>query len=54
MVKAVKGEPFNGYFERRTASKVRRIDQSNVHEFKADVPRFIASSIAKHSARRQP
>jgi hypothetical protein len=48
MVKALKGEAINGYFEHEIAGKLRRFDQTNIQEFLARIPRALASTIARH------
>jgi predicted amidophosphoribosyltransferase len=48
MVKALKGEPLNGYFDYEIAGKVRRFDQSNVQAFVERIPRALARMIARH------
>ena len=48
MVKAIKGDPINGYFSSPVGGKWRRYDQSNVHEFVDRVPRALATNILRH------
>ena len=48
MVKALKGDPINGYFEHTIAGKVRRFDQNNIQQFLDRIPRVMAKSIARH------
>lgn len=47
MVKALKGQPFNGYFEYEIAGKLRRFDNSNVQEFVDRIPRALARMIGR-------
>jgi hypothetical protein len=47
MVKALKGEPINGWFEHEVAGKLRRYDQSNVQAFLDRIPRALARQIAR-------
>lgn len=48
MVKALKGDLINGYFDYKVAGVMRRFDQSNVTEFVARIPRALARMIARH------
>jgi hypothetical protein len=48
MVKALKGDPINGYFEIPIGGKTRHFDQSNVAEFVERIPRALARMIARH------
>jgi hypothetical protein len=48
MVKALKGESINGYFEQEVAGRLRRFDQNNIQEFLARIPRALARMIARH------
>lgn len=48
MVKAVKGDPINGYFHSQVGGKWRKYDQSNVHEFVDRIPRALASNILRY------
>jgi hypothetical protein len=48
MVKALKGDPINGYFVQKIAGINRTFDQSNIHEFLERVPRALARAIAPH------
>jgi hypothetical protein len=48
MVKAIKGDPINGYFYSVVRGKRRNYDQSSAHEFVARVPRALAVNIRRH------
>ena len=48
MVKALKGDPINGYFEHKIAGKVRRFDQTNIKDFLDRIPPAMAKLIARH------
>jgi hypothetical protein len=48
MVKALKGDPINGYFEHKIAGKVRRFDKTNIKDFLDRVPPAMAKLIARH------
>lgn len=48
MVKALKGDQINGYFEHKIAGKTRRFDQTNIQEFLDRIPRAVAKLIARH------
>lgn len=48
MVKAVKGEPINGYFSSRVGGVWRKYDQKNVSEFTNRVSRALATNILRH------
>jgi hypothetical protein len=48
MVKALKGDQINGYFEHKIAGKVRRFDQANIKEFLDRVPPALAKLMARH------
>jgi hypothetical protein len=48
MVKALKGDSINGYFDFKIGGKTRRFDQSNVEEFVERIPRALARMIARH------
>lgn len=48
MVKALKGDVINGYFEIPIAGKVTRFDQNNVHNFVARIPPALAKHIMRH------
>lgn len=48
MVKALKGDAINGYFDFKIGDKMRRFDQSNVAEFVERIPRALARMIARH------
>jgi hypothetical protein len=48
MVKALKGEPINGYFDYKVGGRVRRFDQANIGEFLDRVPRAMAKLIKRH------
>ncbi|MGY3103432.1 phosphoribosylpyrophosphate synthetase [Bradyrhizobium sp. LM3.4] len=48
MVKALKGDSIEGYFDFKIGEKVRRFDQSNVSEFVERIPRALARMIARH------
>jgi predicted amidophosphoribosyltransferase len=48
MVKALKGDPINGYFEYKVAGKLRRFEQSNIHEFVDRIPPALAKMILLH------
>ena len=48
MVKALKGDEINGWFDYKVAGKYRRFDQSNVHEFVDRIPIALARMIARH------
>ena len=48
MVKALKGDPINRYFDYKVAGKLRRFDQSNVHEFVDRIPPALAKMILLH------
>jgi hypothetical protein len=48
MVKALKGDQINGYFEYKIAGKVRRFDQANIKEFLDRVPPALAKLMARH------
>lgn len=48
MVKALKGDQINGYFDYKVGGKMRRFDQSNVSEFVERIPRALARLIARH------
>lgn len=47
MVKALKGDPINGYFDFKIGDKLRRFDQSNVAEFVKRIPVALAKMIAR-------
>lgn len=51
MVKAIKGDPINGYFSSRVGGKWRKYDQKNVSEFVNRVPRALAINILRHHDR---
>jgi hypothetical protein len=48
MVKALKGDLINGYFEHTIAGRVRRFDQANIQEFLDRIPLAMAKLIARH------
>jgi hypothetical protein len=48
MVKALKGDPINGYFDHTIAGKVRRFDRTNIQEFLDRIPHVMAKTIARH------
>ena len=48
MVKALKGDPINGYFDIKVAGKHRRFDQSNITEFVDRIPRALSRMIIRH------
>jgi adenine/guanine phosphoribosyltransferase-like PRPP-binding protein len=48
MVKALKGDPINAYFDVLIAGKLTRFDQSNVADFVARIPRALAKMIKLH------
>ncbi len=48
MVKAIKGDPINGYFYSVVGGKKRKYNESNVDQFVARVPRALASNILRH------
>ena len=48
MVKALKGDAINGYFEFKIGNKTRHFNQSNVAEFVERIPRALAKMIARH------
>jgi hypothetical protein len=48
MVKALKGDPINGYFEHKIAGKLRRFDQSNITEFVDRIPPALFRLIMRH------
>jgi hypothetical protein len=48
MVKALKGDPTNGYFEVEIGGKITRFDQSNVATFVQRIPRALAKMIKRH------
>lgn len=48
MVKALKGDPINGYFEHKIAGKIRRFDQANIKDFLDRIPPALAKLIARH------
>ena len=48
MVKALKGDPINRYFDYKIAGVMRRFDQSNVQEFVDRVPPALARLILRH------
>jgi hypothetical protein len=48
MVKALKGDPINGYFDYKVAGIMRRFDQSNVKEFVDRIPPALARTIQRH------
>jgi hypothetical protein len=48
MVKAIKSEPINGYFEYPIAGRIRRFNQSNVVQFTERVPKALARAIARY------
>src|SRR6476659_6013368 len=48
MVKALKGDPINGYFDHRIAGRVRRFSQKNIQEFLDRVPLAMAKLIDRH------
>ena len=48
MVKALKGDDINGWFEYRVAGKNRRFDRSNVNEFVQRIPIALARMITRH------
>ena len=45
IVKAVKGEPINGYFELRINGRLRTFDQDNIDQFKALLPSRLRKAI---------
>jgi hypothetical protein len=48
MVKALKGDPINGYFHSVVGGVYRKYDQSNVHQFVDRIPRALALNIIRH------
>lgn len=48
MVKALKGQPINGYFETKIANTTKRFDQANAQEFVERIPRAMEAAIARH------
>jgi hypothetical protein len=48
MVKSLKGDPINGYFEYQVGGKLRRFDQQNVSEFVDRIPPALARMIIRH------
>jgi hypothetical protein len=48
MVKALKGDPINGYFEYPIAGKIRRFDQLNIAEFVDRIPPALSRMILRH------
>ena len=48
MVKALKGDPINGYFHSVVGGVYRKYNQSNVHEFVDRIPRALAANILRH------
>jgi hypothetical protein len=48
MVKALKGDPINGYFVLKIAGVDRTFDQSNIDKFLERIPRALARTIALH------
>jgi hypothetical protein len=48
MVKALKGDQINGYFEYQIAGRVRRFDQANIKEFLDRVPLALAKLMVRH------
>ena len=47
MVKALKGDPINGYFNYIVAGQNKRFDQSNIKEFVDRIPPALARMIAR-------
>jgi hypothetical protein len=47
MVKALKGDPINGYFDFKIGDKVIRFTQANVGDFVKRIPRALAKMIAR-------
>jgi hypothetical protein len=52
MVKALKGDPINGYFYHTIAGVRRRFDQNNVGEFVDRIPHGLATNIARQQVGR--
>ena len=47
MVKALKGDPINGYFDYTIAGHTRRYRQANIDEFLARIPRALSRMILR-------